>query len=219
VPPAYVGAALGAILGVGAWALLASITDLWTGFCALPVGALAGAGSKRFKGRGFPAAAAATGIALAGMFAGQGFTARRQVEADIRGRLAAVDRRHYDAFAGAAADWNPKYRGDEVSKFAFRHEFVGFGGAGGVESRVAEFARTTVPVLEAWKRKPPAFEEWQAARREEILRGDSPWKAYLGSPMGFVSPLDLLCWLLGAAAAARLASVKAPVKIVRRGGR
>ena len=36
---ALLSAALGAALGVGAWALLATFTDLWTGFCALLVGA------------------------------------------------------------------------------------------------------------------------------------------------------------------------------------
>jgi hypothetical protein len=107
-------------------------------------------------------------------------------------------------------------RGDEVSKFAYRHEFVDMTKLSGVEARLAEFRRTTVPVLEAWKRKPPTFEEWQARRREEIRRGADPWREYLASPMEFVSPLDLLCWLLGAAAAARLAYVREPPTLVRR---
>ncbi|MCK6479021.1 MAG: hypothetical protein L6R43_02390, partial [Planctomycetes bacterium] len=96
--------------------------------------------------------------------------------------------------------------------------FVGFDQLGGVEARVAEFRRTTVPVLEEWKRRPPAFEAWREAERARLRAGPSAWSAYLADPLGFLSPLDLLCALLGVAAAARLANAPAPPRTFRRRG-
>lgn len=212
------GAVLGTALGAGAWALLASLAGPWSGWAALPLGALAGLGSKRLGGKGTGAAAAAAAVALAGILLGQGFAAGAKHEADLRGRLAAVDRERYDDFAAAADDWDPRLQGDAVAKFAFRHGFVGFDQLGGVEARVAEFRRTTVPVLEEWKRRPPAFEAWREAERARLRAGPSAWSAYLADPLGFLSPLDLLCALLGVAAAARLANAPAPPRTFRRRG-
>ncbi|MCK6479022.1 MAG: hypothetical protein L6R43_02395, partial [Planctomycetes bacterium] len=96
------GAVLGTALGAGAWALLASLAGPWSGWAALPLGALAGLGSKRLGGKGTGAAAAAAAVALAGILLGQGFAAGAKHEADLRGRLAAVDRERYDDFAAAA---------------------------------------------------------------------------------------------------------------------
>jgi hypothetical protein len=212
------GAALGAGIGAGAWALLASLAGTWSGWAALPLGALAGFASKRSGGRGTAAAAGAAALALAGIFVGQGFAARAKHEGDLRGRLAAVDRERYDDLAAAADDWDPRLRGDEVAKFAFKHGFVTFGSPGGVQARVAEFRATTVPVLEEWKRRPPAFEAWREGERARIRAGPSAWAAYLADPPEFLSPLDLLCALLGAAAAARLANAPAPPRTFRRRG-
>lgn len=215
---AIAAAAGGAAVGVGAWAGLAAAVSFPTGFCALLVGAFAGLASKRAGGKGTAVAGAAAGLALLGAFVGNGFGARAKVDAQVRNELASVDRARYDAFALAAADWRSDYRGDEMSKFAKRHEFVQFGGS--VESRMAEFRRTVVPELEAWKRSKPTFEAWKAKREEEIrARGASPWGAYLSSPLEYASPLDLLLALLGAGAAGWLANVPEPARIVRRARR
>jgi hypothetical protein len=210
------GAGLGAALGAGAWALLSSLVGFWTGFLALGVGVLAGLGSNRLGGKGTAAAAGAAVVALAGIFVGQGFAARGAFEREREGRLAAVDRAAYDAFDAAAKDWDPRLQGDDVSKFAYRHEFVTYTRLSGVGAQVAEFRRATVPLLEAWKKRPPAFEAWQGSRREAILREGGAWDAYLRSPMDYVSPLDLLCWLLGGAAAAWSGAVRKVPRILRR---
>lgn len=212
------GAALGAAVGVLAWAGAAAAGLSWSGFLATGVGALAGLGSRRLGGRGTGASAGAAAVALAAIFLGQGFGARATHARNIEGEIAAVNRERYDAFAAAAADWDPGIRGDEIGKFAFRHELLPPGGLGSVGARVAAFHRETVPLLEAWKRNPPAFEAWQAERRAAIRGGASPWRAYLAAPLDFISPLDLLCWLLGLAAAARLAHVPPPPRTFRRRG-
>ena len=220
-PPGAVpllGAAAGAAVGVGAWAGSAGVASFWTGFLALGVGALAGLGSRRLGGRGTGAAAGAAAVALAAIFLGQGFGARATHARNIEGEIAAVNRERYDDFAAAAADWDPGLRGDEIGKFAFRHDLLPPGGLGSVGARVAAFHRETVPLLEAWKRNPPAFEAWQAERRAAIRGGASPWRAYLSAPLDFISPLDLLCWLLGLAAAARLAHVPPPPRTFRKHG-
>jgi hypothetical protein len=214
--PALAGAALGAAAGVGAWALATSLVGSWTGFLALGVGALAGLGSKRLGGKGTPAAAAAAAVAMAAIFAGFGFASRAAIERNREGRIAAVDRAAYDRFDAAAKDWDPRLRGDDVSKFAYRHEFVTYAQLSGVGAQVAEFRRTTVPQLEAWKKRPPAFEAWRSERRAAIRAEGSPWAAYLSSPMTYVSPLDLLCWLLGGAAAAWTGNVRQAARIMRR---
>lgn len=215
--PALAGAALGAAVGVGAWALATSFVGFWTGFLALGVGALAGLGSKRFGGKGTAAAAAAVAVAMAQIFAGFGLASRAAIERNREARIAAVDRAAYDRFDAAAKDWNPRLRGEDVSKFAYRHEFVTYAQPSGVGGQVAEFQRTTVPVLEAWKKRPPAFEAWQRERRAEIRLAEGPfWSTYLSSPMSYVSPLDFLCWLLGGAAAAWTGSVRQVARIMRR---
>ena len=205
---AILGAVLGGALGTAAWGLFASATGWGTGAPALLVGALAGLGSRLSRGRGFPAAAAAVVVAMAFVFLGQGWAARGGIERDLERDLALVDRAHYDEFAAAAADWSPRLHGDEIAKFAYRHDFVAMNDMGGIQAALREFTRTTVPRLEAWKRKAPPFEEWQAERREEIRRDSSPWGKYLASPLAYIGPLDLLCWLLAGAAAARIASVR-----------
>jgi len=211
-------AAVGAAIGVGAWAGLASAVDFPTAFCALAVGGLAGFASKKAGGMGTKVAGAAALLALLGAFVGFGFAAGSKVAAAARGEIASLDRARYDAFAAAAADWKPNYSGDETAKFAKRHEFVQFGS--GVEARLAEFRRTVVPKLEAWKKSPPTFEAWRKSREAEIRAGAaSPWKAYLASPLDYISPLDLLFALVAVGGAGWIANVPEPVKIVRKARR
>ena len=211
-------AAIGAITGAVASMWLTESTSIPPGLGALLGGGLAGYFSRRQGGKGAKVAAAAALLALVGAFFGFGFAARAKVEAGVRNEIASLDRAHYDSFAAAAADWRSNYTGDETAKFAKRHEFVQFGS--GVEARLAEFRRTVVPKLEAWKKSPPTFAAWRESRTAEINAVlSSPMKAYFASPLDFISPLDFLFALVAVGGAGWIANVPEPVKIVRKARR
>ncbi len=209
-------ALLGTAAGTAAWAALAGLLP-WSGFLALLVGILAGAGSRWGGARGHRAALLAAAYAAAGTSAGLGFASRVPLEHDARARADRVDRADYEKFGRAAADWKPGGRGVDPGKFAQAWDLLPGSPLDRPGPRVAEFLRTTAPQLDAWKKKQPEFEEWRAARRAAILaEADAPWTAFLRSPLRFVSVLDLVAAVLGIAAAAKIGFVPAPAAIVRK---
>jgi hypothetical protein len=206
----------GVLLGVGAWAGAAALVG-WTGWCAVVVGGLAGLSARLLGAKGTSESIPSAALALLGIAAGFGFASAGALSADLRARADAVSRKDYEEFGKAAADWNPRMAASDRGKFGQAWGLLPGSALGGPEARIAAFEREVVPALEAWRKAPPEFEAWRAGRRAAILReGESPWAAYLRAPLRYIGGLDLLCALLGIAAAARLAYLPAPVEIVRR---
>jgi hypothetical protein len=184
---------------------------------AIPLGALVGLGARRGGGKGIPAAAAAAAVAAAGIVALLGFASRGPLEEEARARADAVSRADYDRFGEAARDWDPRLRGDDAGRFAQAWNLLPGSALDRPGPRIAEFERTTIPLLDAWRKKAPEFEEWRTVRRAAILReAESPWASFFASPLRFVSVLDFLSAAIGLAAAGKLGYVSAPTVIVRK---